>query len=86
MSGRSGVALISVVLVLIAAALLPSPAWADDADVAVEPEAPAVTFEFSMDWTSGYYFRGLLQEDGGSIWQPGGWPWASDRDRPPLED
>jgi len=30
----------------------------------------AVSFELGVDWTSAYFFRGFLQEDGGSILQP----------------
>lgn len=42
-----------------------------------EPNRGSLAFELGVDWTSAYYFRGLLQEDDGFIIQP--WAEASAR-------
>ncbi len=63
MSYRIVQTLMPAVSILVFLLLLPNAAWAG--------EEKAVRFDFSMDWTSAYYFRGLLQEDAGTILQPG---------------
>lgn len=60
--------------VVAAAALMGTSAWSlarqdEGGEGAPEVNAGAIHLELGLDWTSAYYFRGLVQEDNGFIFQ-----------------
>jgi hypothetical protein len=62
---------ISVALILAPVLLAAAPGFGqDEAVVEPPPNTGAIHFELGVDWTSAYFFRGLLQEDDGFIVQP----------------
>ena len=51
-------------------AMLVSPVMAQEEGAATGPNTGAVSFSMGVDFTTAYFFRGILQQDQGLIYQP----------------